>query len=275
MSEEDVGLTGSEESSVETEVEGGEQPQGGDVKQEAVDPKFAGKSAADLVDIIRNQEKQIGKQANEVGQVRQLSQELAYLRDFVQSNLAQPRQEQQRPPQAATPDFITDPDGWLQANLKRATAEMDKRYGQVLAQRDAQEAMTNASIGKEAFFNGKNKDLYDGIETEVEANVSNGFRRGLISKAELINPKTWEAAAIAVHWQKGDLDKLYGRKGMPAPQVERPGRANERDEDLVELTDEDRQEARENNWTEKQAREYKKIAVDSARRGTSQFSGGF
>ena len=265
MPEEEIGTTGSGEPSVETDVQVGEQATPPEPKQ--------GQPAPDIAEILQNQNKLIGKWSNEMGELRSMKSELDYLRNFVQSKMVAP-QEPQRPVQPSTPDFITDPDGWLKGNLRNYTAEQDRRYAQVLAQRDAQEAMTNASMGREAFF-GKNKDTYGDIEEQVAKNVAAGYQSGFVSKAALLNPKTWEAAAISVLWDRGELAKHFSRQGMPAPNLEKPGRAIERDEDVIDLNDEDRQEMRENNWTEKQAREYKKVAVAAARSGSSQFAGGF
>ncbi len=53
-----------------------------------------------------------------------------------------------------------------------------------------------------------NPELFAGIEGEVEAVITQGFRGGNINADAVGNDKTWETAAAMIAYEKGDIDRL-------------------------------------------------------------------
>jgi len=241
--------------------------EGGQTAQVQEDPKFAGKSIEDLKEMYRNQEKLLGKQANEVGEVRALRQEFDYLKEYLQ-NMQRP---QERPPEQRTdklPEFdITNPDAWLDARTKVIENKLRQEYAQREQQRIRGDIASRWEKGKSAFFTPANKHLYDGIERDIEQGISNLLRSNPQAIYDLDNPKFWVRAAKAVRITRDEDDLIAPpRRGMLAPDVEKPSLKAHGGDDLV-LDETDREVMRELGWTDKEALEAKRAAVEGINKG--------
>jgi len=53
-----------------------------------------------------------------------------------------------------------------------------------------------------------NPELFAGIESDVEAVITQGFRGGNINADAVGQDKTWETAAAMIAYEKGDIDRL-------------------------------------------------------------------
>jgi hypothetical protein len=264
----------SDETQVGTGTENTEQPVTETIPQESgtptiedADPRFKGKSQAELVEHIRNQEKLIGKQSNDVGQIKELRQQLNSLGEYVQSLQRPPERQQQQQPE---PQFdITDPNGWLKANMAREMNQLRQELAARDNQRYQTDAQTNWNRGKSSFFTDQNKYLYEGIETEVENVIRGSAVKGVISPQDLADPQTWQTAAQLLRLQRGEMDRLQKKAGMSAVNVEKPGNSKIQDEDDIVLDDNDRDFMRKNNISEKEAKERIRIALNAERTGKS------
>jgi hypothetical protein len=265
MAEEEVGLAPENVAPTtpesETQSEGVEQS-----TQAEVDPKFAGKSIDDLKEMVRNQEKLLGKQANEVGEVRALRQEMDYLRDQLVQSMRQP-ERQPAQTQDKLPEFdLTNPDPYFESRMKRFEANLRQEFGQREQQRLRQEVAVKWDRGKNSFFTEQNRHLYDGIEKEVEAQVANYVRSNPNAIYNVDDPTTWRVAAQAVRLVRGEADRLVKKPAMRAQEVEKPGTRAQGGNELT-LDDEMRLYARSRGWTEKEALENLKAGVDGVNSG--------
>jgi hypothetical protein len=239
------------------------------------DPRLNGKSAAELADIIRNQDKQLGKFGNEIGKVRDLETQIASLTEFVRQRETQVRQPE--PQKQVLPTFdITDPDGSLNRIFDTKLQQYHAYQQQQAAARELTEAQANFAEGKEAFLSDpRYKHLYDGIEGEIEKSMVSAYRGKIFTKDQLRSPKSWVAAAKAIAIERDDTERLIRKQGMAANVVEKPGsaRAGDEDEGDVDAILSDpgvREEMRIRNLSEKQAREWVKASLDASRRGLNR-----
>jgi len=90
-------------------------------------------------------------------------------------------------------------------------AEEQKKQQQ---QMQYQEAVQNFARGKDSAFRG-NRDLYEGIQREVETTVWNAYVGGIIPRWNLSDPSTWEDAAWLIHKRNKNWDKLTPPKVKP------------------------------------------------------------
>ncbi len=250
----------------------------GDQTAQPVDPKYAGKSPADIAKMVENVEKLVGRWGNERGsereKLRAMETQLGSIQEYLAQQAARPpvQPEQHRP--EVEPD-ITNLNGWLDQRLNQRMGQVQQAWEAQQRARDNQEAQSNAAIGRDLFFTERNKELYDGIENDVINLVYRSYGNKIVSKADLINPKTFETAAQLLRLQRGEMDRLMpGKKGMGAIPMEKPGRVAQREEESFDLTDDERLQAKMYGMTEKDAREAKKIAVEAARSGRTLYPGG-
>lgn len=281
MSEEDVGLTGTPEGNA-----GESAPEGADQQPEsqqvdggakgkssvATDPRYAGKSPDELVAIINEQNRHIGRQGNALGEVASLKQSLAELRDYVvqaAQQREQYRQPQQPTPPPQEPEFdLTNPAPYIANITNRIVEERERQRLAYEQQRTAQDAQANYYEGRDAAFT-RNPGLFEGIEGAVEQAVRNSYQNGILTPAMLRSQKTWEMAAKVLRIERGEDEKLAAprRQAVKAVDVEKPGRgAGTEDEEIV-LDEYDREEMRRLGLTEKEAKENIRIALRARRDG--------
>lgn len=257
------------ENAVQPAPEGEPQVSGNETTPE-VDPKYQGKSATELVDIIRNQEKLLGKQANEVGEVRSLRQEMDYLKEMIRQ-ASVPQERQPEVPVAKTPQFdITDPDGWFDAKLQAVMAKERQSQEQRDRVRTQQEAASRWTRGRASFYNDKNRPLYDGVEPTLDKFMANFVQQGVVKVHELDDPQTWVNAAKVLRVVRGEEEVLVkGKPGMRAMETETPAQRRQAD-DTIALTAEDRQMAKSlgiGDWSDKEIVEALKAGVEGVRSG--------
>lgn len=287
MPDEEVGLTGTPEGNAPDESgapEGaGQEPESqksdGGAKGKssvATDPRYAGKSPDELVAIINEQNRHIGKQGNALGEVQTLKQNLAELRDYVVQAAQQREQyrQQAQPHQAAPPEpefDLTNPAPYIYNIANRIVEEREQRRTAYEQQRSAQDAQANYYEGRDAAFT-RNPGLFEGIEGAVEQAVRGSYQTGILTPAMLRSQKTWEMAAKVLRIERGEDEKLAAprRQAVKAVDVEKPGRgAGTEDEEIV-LDEYDREEMHRLGLTEKEAKENIRIALRARREGLQQ-----
>jgi hypothetical protein len=238
----------------------------------AGDPRFVGKSPEELISIINEQNRYIGRQGNALGEVQALKQNLAELQNYVVQ--ATQQREQPRQVQPQEPEFdLTNPRPYFQNMLNRELGARDQYLQQMEQQRQAQEqqrimseAQVNYLEGREAAM-GQNPELFEGIEADVETAIRQSFASRIISPAMLRSPKTWNMAAKVLRIERGEDDKLATRRSVKPVGVEKPGRSASIEDDEIILDEQDRKEMREQGWTEKEAKENIRYALKARQAG--------
>ncbi len=223
--------------------------------------KYAGKSAVELAAMLDEKESFIGKQANEIGQVRQLAGELNSVKEYLaQMSQIAPQPQREEP----KPEFdYTNPEAWFQ---KKFESEWSKREQQRTTQersRYVNEAKTSFQLGKEAAY-GRNPRLYEGIEPLVEQAVGQALTSGAITKEHLYSPQTWETAAAQIRYWRKEYDRLAPQvtKPMTAPTSEIPSKPRRDNDDLeVEFDEADREFMKQEGLSEKDAVERVKLGM--------------
>jgi len=239
------------------------------------DPRYAGKSQAELVDIIYEKEKMAGREGETRGKVAQLEQALGNLQDYI-SRLEGTRQERQQEPTQDEFD-LTNPAKSVREIVARERQQIYQDFGRYRQKETYDEAVANFTAGRRSAMAG-NKELFDGIENEVSNSLWEAVKANPGTRHSLRDPSIWEKAAQIVRLDRGEYDKIMPRKQsvMAPPKSELPGRTTRQllDDDEVALTDEDRAQAEADNMTEKEALEAKKVGLDMYRRGKIQGSVG-
>lgn len=233
---------------------------------EQIDAKYAGKSAADLAKMLDEKEAFIGKQATEIGQVRTLAEQVNYLRGLLES-----RQEQQREPVAEKEDEFdfTRPNEFVSKAVKKEIDGLRRELAQREAVKYVQSARYNMERGKTAAV-AQNRELFAGIEQDVEAELAKQIRGGTLSPELLGEPKTWKAAATIMRIMRDEEDKIVSpkRSGMAAPNsgFQATARKGTTDDDDVQLDDADREWMRTYGYDEKTlldgVRKGRKMAIE-------------
>ncbi len=161
-------------------------------KQETAidDPRYAGKSPSQLVEMLKEKESFIGKQANEsVGQVRQLAEQVNYLRGLVESRQFVP--EGPTPAKPPKPEFdFTNPEAYV----SHLVSEQVDGLRRDLAKRDAEQYIRSARVNMERGFKeamAKSPTLFAGIENGVQQAVAQQVRGGSIAPELLGDARTW------------------------------------------------------------------------------------
>ncbi|MAG24809.1 hypothetical protein CMI47_04445 [Candidatus Pacearchaeota archaeon] len=107
---------------------------------EDIPEKYRGKSAADLLEIVQNQESHIGRQGTELGELRG---QVGTLRGLVDQSLALREDGISRTDQVGTEDdltddqFITDPRDAVTKTVKRETRDQNERLARLEQQNAA------------------------------------------------------------------------------------------------------------------------------------------
>ena len=233
-----------------------------------VPPKYAGKTPDELTAILTEQEKYIGRQGQELGQLRDAVERLWSERHGQTS--------QQRPPQGEPePEFDYEKpkesvQKIVQANLKKAWEHLDKMRRSDVAQSTNRAFLEGRELMKQ------NPHLYSGIEQDVATEVANTLgplaAQGQDVSHLLRDPKTWRLVAIAVRDARGELDKIQapGRKGMAPTDTELPTPTRQtQDDDGIIIEDSDRQDFKDiegRAGTDKEIREMVKLGLKTVKR---------
>jgi len=248
------------------------EPQGGVVQDTPIDPRYAGKSPSELVDIIREKESMVGRLGEEKGKISSLESELANLRDLVfrqyqyQQEMAR-QPEPQRPPEEYDP---VNPQAYFE---KRLEAERNRLYGEfrnVQQKQVMDEISANFNIGRQkaaAMY----PELMKGIENDIAQNLWNTALQSPVTRWQLSQPETWETAARMYRAYRKEYEYFVPKSGgtMKPVATELPGRTAKPipDDEDVTLSDEERLQAREDGLDEKEALEAKRMGIEMQRRG--------
>jgi hypothetical protein len=240
----------------------------------APDDKLAGKTESDLKEIIRNQEKLLGKQANEVGDVRAMRQELDYLKEMIRQASVQPERQQAAPVEPEPQyDPITNPDAWFKSKWDKEMGRVRQLQQQQEQARLQQEVASRFSRGKADFLSDRSQaHLYEGIEADLERAMIGFIRNGTVKVHDLDDKRTWATAASVLRLSRGEADRLVRKPGMSAPDVEKPAPRRQAD-DTISITDEDRMAVRElglGGMTDKEILEALKAGVQGIKTGLTK-----
>jgi hypothetical protein len=253
-----------EETSVPTETSEGQEAPKQDTS--AVDPRFAGKSAGELAAMLVEKESFIGKQATEIGRVRELAEQVNYLRGALESR---PIQEAPTPPHVPAAQFdFTNPEGYIEQKMNEKLGKFQQEYQRREAENYARSARINFDRGRQAAIKGE-PELFNGIEQEVGAALAQQVKAGALAPELLGDPSTWTYAAALIRLMRGEREKIVPakRQGMAAVDLgtaQKPRSAA--DDDDVQLSEEDRRWAREQGYDEK-------TLADATRRGQMAYRG--
>ena len=208
------------------------------------DPDLKGKSPEEIVRMYRDQKSFIGKQSETVGQVKDLHSRLGNLEAWIQQAVSQVRPTERQEQEGPKPDPITNPDEWFKAKYQEL-ATKDRQVRDRAEQARLQgELVSRWNKGKNSFFNdGRNRTLFEGIETETEQAMSQFLRNGTVKLHDLDDRDTWVNAAKSVRFARGEYDRLVQKPGMGAPDIEKPG-SRRQSESEITLDDEVRRIAR-------------------------------
>jgi hypothetical protein len=204
-----------------------------------VNPRYAGKKPEELYAILDERDRQLGRLGERIGKVDAIETELSFLREAIARRQEEPRYE---PPQPKTPQREYDPlnpDAYFNEKLEATKQELLRGFQQFQAQNMARDAQSKFLRGRASAF-GSDKDLYSGIEREVEQAVQKAA--GTMHPDDLADPQTWKDVAFFIRYKRGELDKVVSKKsGMAPASMERPGGSRRQmpDDDDVPLSPED------------------------------------
>jgi len=220
-------------------------------------------------------EGQLGKQAEEVGQLRntaeywrqQVSQQQAYQPN--QWEMQSPYNPYGYPQQKPITDesFLTEPVQTVQRLMADGLSRIEaNRQRDVMIQRQ-QDA---AGSVMEGFATAQriNPEVFKGIENEVRNTMGAWVFQGSVLPYNARNPENWELLAKVIHMQKGQYDRITPKKTTPPNPVsgQSPNRVvkgYEPEADLSEVPATGMDIARKFGLDEKEIKE----AVNESRRG--------
>lgn len=230
--------------------------------------KLEGKTPEELMAILQDRDKVIGRQGQELGQLREAVERLYAER-------SQPRDDRPQGGEPREPGFKFDYEDPVKSLDEYFERKMSKER-----ETTRKERMTDLGVRTTAaFIRGRetmkqNPSLYDGIEETVgnlvTAFYKPQFEQGIDVSHHLSDPGVWETAAIALRVRRGELDKLKpaARKGMTAEPADLPGHRPAQDDDGFIIEDSDRQEFEDlkgKKGTDKEIRELLKLGLGATK----------
>jgi hypothetical protein len=234
-------------------------------------PQATPDESAALKARLEEKESFIGRQANELGELRKQTQ---YLQSMVEQFQMSRNQEpvEQSPPQG-TPTKINwdDPDGSIARLVEEKLAAKEAQRQKFDQQRRAQVAYANFNNSWEEAIK-RSPKLFEGIEPVVQQSVKNAFQSGIVNEYN-ITPSFIEKAARLILVDKGDFDRLIPQSPKPTrpTETETPtGRPISTEEVSVEIDERTRRFAQEQGLTEKQALEIMQGELKAASQGLNK-----
>ena len=203
--------------------------------KEDVPEKYKGKSVAEIARMHEEAEKLIGRQANEVGELRKLTDEI--LKQQLASS--KPTQEEQ----ATEVDFWSDPDTYLNKKLENHPDILRAReVQQSLRQQDIAKKMAETHPGyldivqSEDFYNwaqasNVRKQLFNAANANYDFDAANE----LVSTYKLIKGKQTEESTAQVNQLKNTRDKQLKAASVDAGGGNEVSRKVYRRADLIRL----------------------------------------
>lgn len=228
-----------------------------------VPPKFEGKTPEELTSILQDRDKVIGRQGQELGQLREAVERLYAERS--------PERPQPGPPKFNYEDPDKSIDEKIEARIAMERAQYQQARVVDVATRTTQAFQDGVEIMKQ------NPHLFAGIEDQVRQGIAQVYGPMAASGQDvsnyLRNPKVWKAAAIAVRADRGEFDdkfKAPGTKGMAFQPTDLPGQTRPtQDDDGIIIEDSDRKEYEDfydKKGTDKEIRELLKKGMATQRR---------
>ena len=218
----------------------------------AVPEKLAGKSAEEIASQYLELERKLGEQGRELGELR------------ARVSQVPPQPPQWYPPATTQPEHKIEFDyGNPEASVERLVERRLERerndWLAAQAMSREQEASYNYGVGKDAALKG-NPALFDGIERDVEQAVQLAYRQYGATPSALRDPKMWERVAVNIRFERGELDKVVGKRTPnvqpPHPTATAvPNQTRPESKVGVELDDKARQLARDFGLSEQEAKE--------------------
>jgi len=222
---------------------------------------------------LDDKDKFIGRQTNEIGDLRS---QLDYLRGHVEAleRTRQVPEEEEPTPEEPRPKFNwEDPEASVEQIVQiRLAASMQTAE----QQRSQESAAMRAQIAYTNFNNSwaqavkDDPRLYEGIEGIIQETVKNSYKGGILNEYN-ITPQTIRLAAQMVRLNKGEIDRLSPQRMPPVqPTVSetptaRPMRNQE--EVSVEIDDRMRQYGRDKGLSDKQIEDFVKKELDARMKG--------
>jgi hypothetical protein len=206
--------------------------------------KFVGKSAEEIASAYMEIEREKGRLAQEVGELRARPQYV-------------PQPIPYYPPQPTPmPEFDYGKPEESVARIVEARLERERMdRAQYEVGRQETDAQLNYGAGRDAALR-SNPRLYEGIEPMVEQAMQVAYRQFGLHPSLLRDPKTWDRVAANIRWERGEVDRLQRPSVQPpnpshsaTPNLTRNARAG------VELDDDARRLAKEFGLSEQEARE--------------------
>ncbi len=165
------------------------------IDQPQAQPKFAEKSPEEVAEAYRKLESEHGRQAKEVGDLR--NENAQFRQWFQQIQAQQQAQMQQRQVQQPVEDDTEEDSKFLQSPSKMTKKAVQEETAKMYARLKYEESFSQAQFAKEQ-AKLQNPDLFRGLnEQELDQVMYGGVQSGLIRPDVLRQPKGWEMAA----WQ--------------------------------------------------------------------------
>jgi hypothetical protein len=247
-------------------VEG--QTEEGQKQETPIDPEFAGKSVGELAAMLKEAKSFSGRQSTEIGKIRELTDQVNYLRGMMESR---PIQEAPTPPNVPAAQFdFTNPEGYIEQKMNEKLGKFQQEYQRREAENYVRSARVNFDRGRTAAIKGE-PELFNGIEQEVGMALAQQVKAGSLSPELLGDANTWTYAAALIRLMRGERDKIAPSKRQGMSPVDLGVSQKSRsvaDDDDVQLSEEDRRWAREQGYDEK-------TLVEATRRGQQMRQKGF
>jgi len=171
--------------------------------QVTIPAKYAGKGPEELARMLEDQERHIGRQANELGELRQRSTQYEQWLAQVQMQQAQQAQTalHQQPQVSDEPSKFNweDPDRSVDSRVdRRVKAEMDGLRRQVMMETAASQAPIAKNIAKSMY-----PDAFKGIgDDELDRAMYGGAAAGNVQPQNLTKPEAWRMLAWILQGEK-------------------------------------------------------------------------
>jgi len=221
---------------------------------------------------LEEKESFIGRQANELGELRKTT---SYLQSLVEQVQQERAREPVEPSPAGTRKKINwdDPDSSIEQLVEEKLAAKESQRQKFEGELRAREAYSAAQDGFTRAVK-ENPRLYEGIEEKVRNAMQMSWQRGIFTQPwELRNPEAWHSAAALMRFQSKEFDKI----APPAPTPTRPtptetptGRPINTEEVSVEIDEETLRWGRGQGLTEKQISELVENEMKAAAQGLNK-----
>lgn len=172
--------------------------------QPTLPPKYAGKSAEDLARMLEDQEKHLGRQANELGELRQRSQQ--YENWLAQAQMAQAQQQAQTAHQAPeeAPDGLgkfdwENPEREVNRRVeKKLKTEMESMRRSLMMETAAAQAPIAKNMAKNMY-----PDAFrDVTDEELDRAMFGGAAAGNVQPQNLTKPEAWRMLGWILQGEK-------------------------------------------------------------------------